>query len=434
MELLVNADFVSGKKLEQKPLPLTTLLDQLEEGRSSLLSEPVDSIISVIDRFAEHLLHKSNPIHRQCPGAGIPFIASWCRRQNIERLLDAALPSRSMLDDFNRSQTRPDRAYRAFPRGLVVHWLAGNVPTLGFLSLIGGLVTKNANVVKVANDTDDLLATLLNQMAQTTAETGMDPVCLLSATAVIRYDHTERHIGEALSRRADTRIIWGSDETVRQIRSLPTKIETNDVVFPNRTSLVVISEESLRKGDTSSIARRLAQDISVFEQKACASPHTVFLLSSDNEVLRRFAKQLQGALYKQLRRFPKNPPSEREVSTILNLRARYDMFHEAWYSGGTEFSVLSDDLVQLGPPIGNRTVFLRLIQDTQQLTELITPEVQTIGIEAHGSEFAELTSILGAQGVFRFAKLGTMTHFESPWDGHFLPQHLVRWTSRPEET
>ena len=32
--------------------------------------------------------------------------------------------------------------FQVLPKGLVVHWIAGNVPTLGFLSLILGIITK----------------------------------------------------------------------------------------------------------------------------------------------------------------------------------------------------------------------------------------------------------------------------------------------------
>lgn len=106
------------------------------------------------------------------------------------------------------------------------------------------------------------------------------------------------------------------------------------------------------------------------------------------------------------------------------------MFHRAWYSDGIEFSILSDDKVKLGPPIGNRTIFLRKVKDLSEIAELITPKVQTIGILTDADQYEQLTNLFGAMGTQRFTKLGMMTYFESPWDGYNMPQNFVRWASR----
>lgn len=48
-------------------------------------------------------------------------------------------------------------------------------------------------------------------------------------------------------------------------------------------------------------------------------------------------------------------------------------------------------------------------------------------------QFEKITTLFGAKGIQHFTPVGAMTYFESPWDGYFLPQHLVRWTSRPHQ-
>ena len=430
MGLKVSADFHDGKNYDGQRVETAAIIEQVRESMWSLASWPVDRIIQVIDAFGKRLLDRSNPIHRLHPMSGIPFIANWCHRQHLERLLETAFESRRCLDRFVPSNGRPDRAYRAFPQGMIVHWMAGNVPTLGFLSLIMGLLTKNGNIIKLAQGSDRLLSSLLEQMAEVEGNHERGGAVLVRTVAVVRYDHTRTDIGKVLSEQADVRIIWGGDEAVRIIKALPTKLETNDIVFPNRTSFIVIGSKAAAGDDLTKLARRVALDVSVFEQKACASPHTIFLVTKRREALTRFAEALREALQDILKTIPKTPPSEKEISALLNLRAQYDMFHDAWYSSGTEFTILADDLFQLGPPIGNRTVYLRMVSNPERLAELITPNVQSIGIEADTEEFERLTSLLGEHGVQRFTKPGSMTHFESPWDGFFLPQHLVRWTSR----
>ena len=80
-------------------------------------------------------------------------------------------------------------------------------------------------------------------------------------------------------------------------------------------------------------------------------------------------------------------------------------------------------------------------QGTQQLKKIknlplltffiIPPNIQSVGIAADDDEMEYFTTLLGSCGVHRITALGSMTHFELPWDGIFIPQHLVRWTSRP---
>jgi hypothetical protein len=65
------------------------------------------------------------------------------------------------------------------------------------------------------------------------------------------------------------------------------------------------------------------------------------------------------------------------------------------------------------------------------LAAAVPSNVQSVGIAAEGEEFERLTKVLGRAGVLRFTPLGAMTQFELPWDGYFVPQHLVRWTTRP---
>jgi hypothetical protein len=430
MTIKAHVDFLDGE-ICQREVELKVLFHKLGEVRSELCHWPVDRIIEIFDAFAHTLRDRQSKIHRLYPGSGIPFIANWCRRRNLESLLDDSFGNRYFLDRFIESRARPDRAFRAFPRGTVVHWMAGNVPTLGFLSLVQGMLTKNANVIKLASDSDMLLSALLEGISGVNRGQRKSGQELVQSVAVLRYEHDRRDVGEFVSGNADARVMWGGDESVWAIRRLPSRPDVNDVVFPKRTSLLLVGATALQTVDIEVLARRVALDVSIFEQKACASPHTLFLETEDDDRLVAFAESLKKALQSTLRALPKAVPSQKEVSALLNLRAQYDMFHRCWYSEGTEFTILSDDLFQLGPPVGNRTLYLRKIANLEQVAKLITEKVQSVGIAADPEQFETLTLLFGQRGVQRFAQIGTMTHFESPWNGYFLPSHLVRWSSRP---
>jgi hypothetical protein len=275
-----------------------------------------------------------------------------------------------------------------------------------------------------------MLADLLELLGKVKNGSPRSGAELVRSLAIARYEHTRMDAGEALSRAADVRIFWGSDESIRALESLPAKPEARSVAFGSKVSLMLIGASVLGMMDMPAIARRVAQDVSIFEQKACASPHTLFLETTDGAIVNAFAEELKRAMQAALRNLPKLPPSPREVCAILELRARYDMFHKAWYSEGTEFSILLDDRFQLGPAIGNRTLFLRAVERLDRVGELVTPQVQSVGILATTEQYERITSLLGDLGVERFVPIGTMTHYESPWNGTFLVQNMVRWVSR----
>jgi hypothetical protein len=433
MKQLILTDFYSGQITETESNDLSAIVESLRKSQMRLAQWPIDRIIEILNEFAHRLMNRRQPIHHHFPGAGLAYIADWCRATNLTRLLENTFSNRLVLDGYIDSEFREDRSYRALPRGLVTHWMAGNVPTLGFLSLVQGILTKNANLVKVASNSDLLLARLLHLLASVKKEESQNGAELTRSIAVVRYDRSKKELGELISKYADVRFFWGSDESVSTLRRLPAKLHCTDLVFSNKTSFLVIDNHALRNVERSSVTKRIASDMSIFEQKACASPHTLFLETDDRSEVEKFALDLKVALENLLPSMPKTVPSQKEVSAILNLRAQYDMFHEAWYSDGVEFTLLFDQEFQLGPPIGNRTLYIRQTDSLERIAELITPNVQSVGILAEPEKFEKLTTLYAEMGIQRFTSIGAMTQFESPWDGYHIGHHLVRWSSRPKQ-
>jgi len=396
---------------------------ELEKKHQKLANIPVGELVNAINELSALLLSRSSLLLSKYPGRGIPFLGHWCRKDNIIQLIENSLGSLGCLDNYVESQ---GYYKRAFSKGIVTHWIAGNVPTLGLLSLMSGILTKNANLIRVPSSSDNLLIDIMEQFARL----GEIPKAIADSIKIIRYDYKDLRVAEAVSMISDVRVIWGSDDSSIAIKALPSKLICSDIVFPDRTSLIIVGNAFLNGGKTDRITRLIAHDASVFEQKACASPHTVFLDTDDDGVIREFCHSLSIAMEECLKKIPKRVPSQKEVSAILNIRTQYDMFHEAWYSEGTEFTILSDDEVKLGPPIGNRTIYVRKMPELGKLSAIIPDNIQTIGLASEGVEYEHITNKLGGAGVHRFTPIGAMTNFGIPWDGIDLPQQMVRWTTR----
>jgi hypothetical protein len=406
------------------------LLEGLREAQRELAAQPLENILELLDLFSRKLLERDNPLHEKFPGSGLPYIASWCRREHLENMLEASLGRSAFLDRF--LPFGPEgKSLRAFPRGLVLHWMAGNVPTLSFLSLLCGLLSKNANLVKLPSSAPRLLPALLRELAvlESPRFSGRE---LCRNVAVLQFPGDDAAWAARLSREADARVIWGADASVAALKKQDSRADVVDVAFPQRSSCMLISARALAGEDWERLARKIAVDISVFEQKACASPHTLFL-EAPRQDIRRFAEILFKALEKTLNTLPKTAPEPAELNALLQLRALYDMHEEALYPAGSAFTLLLDNKAQLGPAIGGRCLYLRPLPALERFPDILPRNIQSLGLCVADEELDSFTEALGQCGVLRFPAIGSMTLFEMPWDGAFLPERLVRWVSRAQK-
>lgn len=166
------------------------------------------------------------------------------------------------------------------PLGMTLHLVPSNVPTLGVYSWLMALLAGNSAIVRLSRRQDAVQQQLLAVCADVLAESEWQPIC--DRVRFIRYGHDEA-ITAALSARCDLRVVWGGDATVRAIRAVPLAPRARELVFPDRRSLALLDAAGWRALDQAGRQRQmtaLAQDISQFNQQACASPTTLVWLGA----------------------------------------------------------------------------------------------------------------------------------------------------------
>ena len=72
---------------------------------------------------------------------GINFLVYWFRQNFRKAIQESIRMSPSVLDNYIDTSDKKFLV-SATPKGIITHWLSGNVPILGLLSLIQGLTTK----------------------------------------------------------------------------------------------------------------------------------------------------------------------------------------------------------------------------------------------------------------------------------------------------
>jgi Acyl-CoA reductase (LuxC) len=413
---------------------LTDIVASVKAGQEYLQSLGIDDIIGLIDAVAQTWSRRNNPLQQQYGAQGLTFLLYWFRKKHLIQAANYSLKSnRKVLDQFSEAPGMPF-LLKANPRGLIGHWLAGNVPMLGMLSLVQGLITKNGNILKVPKQNGEIIPRLLNSFngVEYVNQNGKKILGtdLIKSVAAIYFERDDQKAQESLSLNVNVRVAWGGMEAVESVMNLPRKYGSEDVVFGPRTSFMVIGKEFLKsKAEVKNLAAKAAIDASLFEQQGCNSPHTVFVETGGDVSPLEFSQIMADAMAEVLKRFPVGDIADADAVKIVTLRTEYDMRGEAYYSPGIQWTVLySEEDYGLAEPCYHRTVFVRPVADVMVVSDYCTHLTQTAGTALSPERKIVFATKVTAKGVDRCPDIGSMTLYEIPWDGMFVLDRFVRWS------
>lgn len=415
---------------------LSALAAQLLEGRARLVAYGTDDLITLIDAAARRWMAPDSPLAplRQ---QGLVFLASWCAAPRLRATLDEGLRgARGALDGARPFAGTNRRLYLAAPRGLVAHWLAGNVPLLGMLALSQAIATRNANLLKAASAYAAVIPLLLEAFRGLTVRSAGGRVLsgddVLASVAVVHFDRDDLASAEALSGAADVRLAWGGREAVEAVAQLPRRATCEDVIFGPKLSFAVIGREELAGERLARrAARRLAVDVCVFDQYACASPHAAYVEEGAAVDAAGFCALLAEELAKVSPRIPKGPIDAGTALAVVRARTRAELTGALWASADLDWSVLLEPAgaPRFPAPTYSRVLSVQAVRDVMDCVAVVSRGIQTVGLALEGERRLRFVEAAAQAGADRFPALGRMTYFDSPWDGAFLAERLVRWVS-----
>jgi len=402
-------------------MPLNTIVSDLKNKINWLHDIPVDDLLDFIEEFGKSINSKSKTDFASTS----KHISDFFAKSNLKQELNLALRGNyKILDNFVKLENGGNKLYHVQPRGLAVHWIAGNVDELGIFSIIQALISKNVSLIKAPSNYENLLK-ILNLLKETNTQklSGSD---LAEVFSVIYLDKDDEENQNLISEEADVRIIWGGLDAVSKIISLPKKSFCEDIVFGPKYSYAILDEESL---SDSNIPVKLAFDISIFDQNACSSPHTIFIETKNKELIHSFAENLSLAMDKVNKLIPKQPISDSKSMEIHEIRSENEFSGTVFSSKDTSWTIIVSDDNDLAKPCFSRVVFIKPISNAMSLIASNTKKIQTVGIMMNKEKRLELIDKLTLQGGDRSPSLGDMSTYESPWDGMFVIDRMVRWVS-----
>ena len=320
------------------------------------------------------------------------------------------------------------------PRGIVSHWLSGNVALLGMFALLQSILTKNANILKVSASESQALPVLLDTFKgiQYTTPGGhtISGDDLLETIAVVYFDRHQTKLAEKFSANADVRIAWGGREAIESVSALPKKYTSQDILFGPKLSMMVVGKDALDSDKAiRKLIRRAATDSSVFDQFACASPHTIFVEKGGLISPQEFAEKLAAAMDKALVRLPTQVPDIGQTNKIRSKIAEYGFIGESWHDRHLRWTVLFDEGAELVEPTYQRVITVKAVDNVFEVVNCVHEDIQTVGLAMTGEKRLQFANDIMLKGAMRCPDVGYMTHFDSPWDGLFAVDRLVRWVT-----
>ena len=418
----------------KKKLTNDNNIEKFIKKENELLTIKLENLIETLDAIAEYWISDNFKYTEQFKKNSLGFIIPWLKKSNSKKILNLNFQNYNMLDEPIKNNHNELYLY-ARPNGIALHWMTGNVPVITLISLFQSTLTKNKNIIKVSSLYKNLFQNIFHDLARAQIPTKFKDNLkkILSSILIIYIDHNDRPSMEWLSKKVDTRLIWGGKVAVSNVVSLPKKINCKDLIFGPKISLSYISKKKLtHKKDLSDFTELFVNDVFNFDQLGCNSPHNLFIEKGMIFSKKTIALELSKVFTKKLTsmRIDCDPVSK---YAFLNKKFDYDIAgdYKSISDKGFNWNIFinQNKSAKVEPPLYNRSIFIHEIENYNYLKNILPENIQSVGLFVLDKEKKKIMSSLADSGVERFPNIGSMSMYGHPWDGYFPMQSLVRWVS-----
>lgn len=228
-------------------------------GTGDMDIRPLKVYAEVVCDFLQEL----STVLRKSPEAAsysdVKTFAFWCRKSNVQKL---------------KREFEDKRIHVG--RGLAFHITPSNVPVNFAFSLAFGLLSGNANVVRVPSKNFGQMKVICDAINCLWKK---EKYQILAKQNLILSYNRDSEMTEKLSKQCNIRIIWGGDVTIRRIRQYQIQPRTIELVFADRFSFGVLQVERLlacTEEEMNRLAAGFYNDTYAMDQNACSTPHLLF--------------------------------------------------------------------------------------------------------------------------------------------------------------
>ena len=390
-------------------LPITWLLGDahtVDSMRQASSYPPFDDSVLEFLNFVSKVLLKDNRAKKY---PEVITFAFWVRKASLSE----------------KKKSYQGSLDKRLGRGVVFHIAPSNVPVNFAYSIVSGLLSGNFNIVKVSSTRFEQVEIILDAFRNVL----VDYSDFRNSLVCVRYGH-EKRINDAFTYVANSRLIWGGDETIQSIRQSILPARANEITFSDRYSISVIdSNDYLNVIDKDKVAIDFFNDTYLSDQNACTSPVLIYWLGD-------FKEEAKDTFWSHLSR---KVEKEYELQAVQAV-AKYTKILE-WSASNSKLllSQSKDNLItrvtMFEPSLptvsnhGHSGLFLEYDADTIDELLEFCDETKCQTISYFGNLKNSLENFIFSmrpKGVDRVVPIGKTMNFELVWDGVDLILDLSR--------
>jgi phenylacetate-coenzyme A ligase PaaK-like adenylate-forming protein len=353
-------------------------------------------------------------------------IGRFLAKENLEQKLRRELGS---VDPFAiRRVTFTEPVFEGWaPLGVLVHLAPANVPTVGPLSVIEGLLAGNINLLKTSRKSGRFPQVLLQALVNADQSSSLAP--FIYVLPLSSQDQGALHDLFAL---ADGIAVWGGEETVDAVKKEAPR-GTEMIVWGHRISFSYLTAAA---GTDPAILKGVAEEVCILEQQACSSPQCLYLETCDMAELNSFADRLGKVLATVAPTFPRTLPDRAEAAEVTTVTELVRL--EGCLKRGAvvepadrSWRLLIDPEPGLRPSPLFRTLWIKPLTRDRIVSTLrpMRAYLQTVTLGCTRDEMAPLSSLLIAAGADRIRQPG-MAFSSYPGEPHDGVYALQRYSRR----
>lgn len=382
-------------------------------GSSYNVVKPLVPFSNIVCEFLNELSTRLRRDKEASIYSDIMSLAFWCRKGNIERIKKAY-----------------DNNQRRIGRGLAFHITPSNVPVNFAFSYFFGLLSGNSNIVRLPSKNFEQVS-IICRIINEVLENDYYKV-IRESTAMITYER-ENNITSHYSSMCDCRIIWGGDEAIRNIRSLPIKERTVEIAFADRYSLCIIDSNSILEMSEEKVKKLCEQfynDSYLMDQNACSTPYLLLWYGENNKnkeiaknifwkSLYEYAKKYDLSPIKVVDKFTQLCENAIDFESIINIRRYENILYVI------EVNDLSAGNEKLRGRFG--LFYEYNIEKLDSIKGFISNKIQTLMYSGmNKNELVEFVIDNNLKGIDRIVPVGASLDMDVIWDGYDIINNLSR--------
>ena len=305
-------------------------------------------------------------------------------------------------------------------RGLSIHYSPGNVPLNALYTWAVSFAAGNNNIVKLSTRSTESDLSSISPILRSLAAS-FPYECFVLTDDYANFTQLTAPL-------ADTRLIWGTNETIKNVKSVPSKHSCLDIPFSSKNSTLLLNLHKIPNRDSASYRHfisALASDLFFSNNHACTSPSTIFLYTnlSECDIQSQLSVLLKDAHLASVNRYPWSLSNLSDKILYLNKLYCEEPNTHVIHIAETPISYTYNASKQF-----KKTYWRHFnIQTLKSLPELLPHFDNTLqSISSFGFDQAEILSLLRERPVhLRTVPLGQIHTFSLTWDGYNLPAILT---------